>query len=59
MYIKFPKNEVVLTNFAHSVPPVASIAGAAFILSTESIDDASFEKSVGMDNVFTINQSTS
>jgi hypothetical protein len=52
-YIKFPINEVVLTNFVSSVP-VTAILSAAFIVSPDSVSDASFSKSIGMDNAYTI-----
>jgi hypothetical protein len=52
-YVKFPQNEVVLTNFVSCVP-VASISSEAFIICPDSVADASFSKSIGMGNAYTI-----
>ena len=52
-YIKFPPNKIVLTNFVSWVP-VTSIFSEAFIVFPESIADASFSKSIGMGNAYTI-----
>jgi hypothetical protein len=52
-YIKFPPNEIVLTNFVSWVP-VTSIFSEVFIVLPQSIADASFSKSIGMGNAYTI-----
>lgn len=50
-YLKYPVEEVVLTNFVSSIA-IDKIFSEVFIISPESIEDASFAQSVGMANAY-------